>query len=341
VRRETVAGAGDRVRRFHDPVGRHAGFRSGELRRELRVLLFERVQERLEGLRPFRVHDAQRVLPVHPGLDERPVEEILVQQDAHDRQEERPLGSRIRRQPEVRLRRRVREPGIDGDQRRPLRLRVDDPLRVRIEVMARLQVRRQQQDGARVRVVRRRSVRAGPEEVSEPSRRRADVGVAVVAVDPPCLQDAVRVAVFARPADVVHQLVPPVLLDRLADPRADVVQRLVPRDARPSALAAFAGALQRIENAIGIVELVRGDDPFRAGAAAAPGMHRIAFDLADVQLLLVDVGEDAARGLAVEADRRNDPVVAALLPRPARGLVVGVVVPLGWIRMGAETGRHS
>ena len=111
------------------------------------------------------------------------------------------------------------------------------------------------------------------------------------------------------------------------------VERLVPRHPLPLALAALAVAPQRIEDPIRILELVRRDDALGAGAAAAARVQRIAFDLADGQLLLVDVGEDAAGRLAVEADARNDPVVPAVLLRPARRLEVDVVVPLGRVGM--------
>src|SRR5690606_1625719 len=73
-----------------------------------------------------------------------------------------------------------------------------------------------------------------------------------------------------------------------------------------------------------------------AGPSAAARMHRVAFDLPDVERLLVDVGEDAAGGLAVEADARDDPVAAAVLLRPARGLVIDVIVPLRRIGVRAE-----
>jgi hypothetical protein len=45
-------------------------------------------------------------------------------------------------------------------------------------------------------------------------------------------------------------------------------------------------------------------------------MHGVAFDLADVERLLVDIGEDAARRLAVEANRRDDPIAAPILLGP-------------------------
>src|SRR5258708_2593848 len=113
--------------------------------------------------------------------------------------------------------------------------------------------------------------------------RRADVRVAVVAVDAPGLQHPVRVAVLARTADVVHQFVPAAFLDRGANAAADVAERLVPRDARPLACAALARAAQGIQDAVGILELVRRDDALGARAAAAARVHRVAFDLADLQ----------------------------------------------------------
>src|SRR6185312_1477992 len=147
--------------------------------------------------------------------------------------------------------------------------------------------------------------------------------------DAPRLQHAIGVAVLAGAADVVHQLVTPPFLDRRADASADVVQGVFPA-------AALAAPLQRIEDAIGVFELIRGDDPLGAGAAAAARVHRVAFHLADVELFLVHVGEEAARRLAVEADRRDDPVVPPLLLGPGRRLVVGEVVPLGGVGMRSE-----
>src|SRR5262249_5081738 len=158
------------------------------------------------------------------------------------------------------------------------------------------------------RVVGRRPIVAAPEKVAQARGRGTDVRVAVVAVDPPRLQDAVRVAVFAGTADVIHDFVAPVLDDRLSDPAADVVERFVPRHAPPGARSLRAVALERIEDAIRIFELVRRHDALRAGASAAARVDRIPLDLSDGQPLLVDVRENAARRLAVEADARNDPV---------------------------------
>src|SRR5262245_57058289 len=109
--------------------------------------------------------------------------------------------------------------------------------------------------------------------MAEARRRGTHVRVAVVAVHAPRLQHAVRIAVLAGTADVIHQLVAASLDDRPADSSADVGERVLPRHALPRAAAARARALQRIEDAVRILELVRGDDPLGARAAAAARME--------------------------------------------------------------------
>ena len=158
--------------------------------------------------------------------------------------------------------------------------------------------------------------------------------MAVVSIHAPRLQDAVRVAVLAGTADVVHDFVPPVLDDRLPYASRDVVQRLVPRHLAPLSRSPLAAAFERVEDPVGILELVGRDDALRARTAAAARVQRIALDLADLQLLLVHVGEDAARRLAVEAGTRDDPVVLPIFLRPARGLEIHVVIPgrRVWVR---------
>jgi hypothetical protein len=151
--------------------------------------------------------------------------------------------------------------------------------------------------------------------------------VAVVAVEAPGLQHAVGVAVFARPADVIHDFVPPVFDNRPADALADIGERFVPRHLPPLAGSALAVAAERVEDSIGIFELVGCDDAFRARAPATARMERVALDLADGELFLVDIGQDPARRFAVEADARDNPVVPPILLRPARRLEVDEVVP--------------
>src|SRR6187402_953453 len=65
-------------------------------------------------------------------------------------------------------------------------------------------------------------------------------------------------------------------------------------------------------------------------------MLRVAFELADLAGLAIDVGEETARRLAVEAGRRHQ-LVALLDPlRPRLRIELGPVVPAFVRRIGAE-----
>src|SRR5262249_42041655 len=92
---------------------------------------------------------------------------------------------------------------------------------------------------------------------------------------------------------------------------------------------------------IRILELIRRDDTLRARSAAAAWVERVPFNLANGQLFFVDVRQNAAGCLAVEADAWNNPVAAAVLSRPARRLVVDVVIPGRRIWMGREGHGHQ
>ena len=94
-----------------------------------------------------------------------------------------------------------------------------------------------------------------------------------------------------------------------------------------SPVPALAGAPQRVEDAIGVVELVDGRRALGAVAPAAARVHRVAFDLADRQVVLVDVGEEAAGRLAVEADGRDQHELALDLARVGLGVVRDEAVP--------------
>ena len=172
-----------------------------------------------------------------------------------------------------------------------------------------------------------RAVHAHPEGVSRPCRRRTDVGVRVVSVHAPRRDDPLGVPVLAGTPHVVDDLIAPVLLDGGADAAGDVVESLVPRHLFPLALATLSNALERLQDAVGVVHLVEGGWPLRAVPPAAAGMQRVPFDLVDVMALFVDVGKQSARGLAVEAHSWHEGVVALLAVRQVVGAVVHPVVP--------------
>ena len=183
------------------------------------------------------------------------------------------------------------------------------------------------------------SARAGrtrPQDVAEPGRSRADVGMGVVPVDPPALEHAFHVAVVAGPPDVIHHLLAASLDDRLPDPFAEGLQHLVPADPLPFALSALANAFERIEDPVGIVDLIDHGRPLGTQPASASGMGGIALELLDPAGFLVDVGQQPAGRLAVEADGGDQLVMPQLMPRPGLGVVFRTVIPLVDRRIGGQ-----
>ena len=78
----------------------------------------------------------------------------------------------------------------------------------------------------------------------------------VVAIDTPGGQDALGVPILTRPANVVHDFVVTVFLERSSQTAGNIMQGFVPGDLLPLALAAFARPFQGLEDAIRIVDLV-------------------------------------------------------------------------------------
>ena len=218
----------------------------GELGREI-------LKRRLD----IRMLGAQILEPVPPAPHELAVVETVADQVAGDRQQDRRLGPRNRRDPVVRVGRRVGQANVEDDDFCTPCLGVDDALRMGVEVVTRFEVGADQQDDVRIGVVGARAVDAHPVVVARAAARRADVGVRVVGVQTPGGEHALGVAVLARPTDVVHDLVSPVFLDRASNPRGDIVERFVPRDAQPLPFAARSRALQRVEDAMRVLELVQ------------------------------------------------------------------------------------
>ncbi|MEJ7722313.1 MAG: hypothetical protein WKF58_18615 [Ilumatobacteraceae bacterium] len=312
---------------------------SGELRRVLGVVVEQRLSDLAELQRAIRVQLGEERLPVDPAAHELALPRVVLDEQASNCEQQHGLGTRPRRQPEVGLGARVGQPGIDADHRRAALLALDDPLRVRVEVVAGLEVRRDQEDHLGVGEVARRPVVTHPRLVADAGVGRADVGVAVVPVDAPRLEHAVGVTVLSGSTDVVHHLVVAILGDRRADAAADLVEGLVPRDALPPAAAALADALQRVQDPLGIVHLVEGRRALGAVAATAGGMLGVALDLGDLAALLIDVGDEPARRLAVEARRRHEAVRALLALRPRLGVELVPVVPL-LVRREVAKCRH-
>src|SRR5262245_294478 len=129
----------------------------------------------------------------------------------------------------------------------------------------------------------------------------------IVAVDAPGTQNPVDGTLGPRPADVIDNLILSTLLDRLADAPGDICDGFLPGHRGPLSIATLAGALHRSEDPVWILDLVQRCRTLRAVAAAASGMDRIAFELANLPGLFVDVCQQSACGLAVETSRRHKP----------------------------------
>ena len=310
VGRQPRAGGRDHL----GDLAQHRGVDAGLARREVeRVARPHRGELALEVLEA-RVRPAERgghvLLPVPPSPDELAVVAAGRDQVVRDREEDRRLAAGLRRDPVIGVGRGVGQPHVEHDEPGAALPRLDDALRVRVEVVATLEVRADQHDHVGVGVVRARPIEAHPVVVAGAAARRADVGVRVVAVDAPAGEHALGEAVLAGPADVVHDVVGPALDDRAPDPRRDVGQRVVPRHLDPAALAALAGALERRQDAIGVGHLVERRRPLGAVASARGGVLGVALELSDLERVAIDVREQAARRLAVEAGRRHQQVPA-------------------------------
>ena len=312
VRCEPGARIFDAVDDRDDPIDRHPALLCGPLECVGVVRLPQEIDERLET-QVARAEVLQRLLPAHPAPNEVAVDCVALEQLSRDGEEEAGFGARPRRQPDVRHRRGVGEARIDGRQLGPRLLAFDDPLRVRVEVVAGLEVAGQQQDEPCVGEVGRRAIVAHPHRIAGASAGGADVGVAVVTVDAPRAQRALHETVLARAADVVHDLVVPVLLNGGPHPERDVAERVFPGHLRPLATSAGAAALQRVEDPFGVIHLVERRRALRAVAASGTGVRRIALELAYLSRLLVDVCEQAAGRFAVETRRGNEAGIGARL----------------------------
>ncbi len=278
----------------------------------------------------------QVLLPVPPAAHELAVVALLLDDEVGDREMHRRLGARLRRQPVIGVRGAVRQAGVDDDQLGAVLLALEDALGVGVEVVPGLEMRGDEVDHLGARVVGARAVDAAPELVAGARRRRADVGMRVVAVDPPGGEHPLGEAVLARAADVVHDLVLAPVADRLRDPPGDVVERLVPGDRfhlpLPRSPSRFRG--KRMRSGSWIWLSVAG--PLAQFRPREPGCSGLPSNLRISPRLAIDVGEETAGRLAVEAGRRHQPVALLDPLRPRLRVELDPVVPALLRRIGAE-----
>src|SRR5260370_17618704 len=95
-----------------------------------------------------------------------------------------------------------------------------------------------------------------PEGVAGSRSCRADIGVAIVPVDPPRMEDALVVnQLVAGPAHVVHDFVLASFLQRFPNSPTQIVQYLVPRHSLPFALTPLSCPTQWIQNPLRSIDL--------------------------------------------------------------------------------------
>src|ERR1044071_9635967 len=98
-------------------------------------------------------------------------------------------------------------------------------------------------------------------------------------VNSPRCENTLRKAIFAWPANVIHDLVPPVFHDSVANTRSDRIEHFIPRSAFPFPLATSSSAFEWEENPIGIGYLIECRRTFGAIAPTRSGMLRIPLKL--------------------------------------------------------------
>ena len=135
-----------------------------------------------------------------------------------------------------------------------------------------------EQNDAGVAVVWAGTVECAPQIVTGPRASGADIGMAVVAIDSPCLNGSVGVAIFTGAANMVHDAVFP-LLPTFAHFAGDFAQCIFPADAFPFAFAPFADPFERVKDAFGVVDLIVGGGSFGTVATATARVNGIAFKL--------------------------------------------------------------
>ena len=261
------AGSRDHFRHGAQLIRVEARFARGVLEGVLGVHVAQQLLEALERRAVFGA-GRQEVRPVPPPAHEVAIVPALPDHPVGDRQEDGGFGAGVRGQPVVGVGRGVRQARVQHDQLGAVLLALHDALRVRVEVVPGFEVAADQDDDAGVGVVRARPVHSHPPVEASSGAARTDVRVRVVSVDAPGREHALGESVLTRAADVVHDLVVPVFLQRLADAGGNVVERLVPRHPLPLPFSTAAGALERMENPVGIRDLVERGRALGAVAAA-------------------------------------------------------------------------
>src|SRR5215469_8945632 len=111
-------------------------------------------------------------------------------------------------------------------------------------------------------MIGRWTIRMMPEQITKARRRGTHIRMRVMSVNAPSLQRPLHDEVMPRTSDVIHDFFAAAFLNRFADAGSERLQNFVPRGSSPLPCTSFSDALHRIQNAIGIVNLIDRGGPF-------------------------------------------------------------------------------
>src|SRR5579875_528285 len=148
-----------------------------------------------------------------------------------------------------------------------------------------------EQDELGMGMVWARSIIRLPNGVAETRSRGADIRMAIVAINTPCLENALDIAFVTWSTNVVDDFIMSAFLQRPANAVGDQHEHFRPGDRLPFPAAAWADTPQRLENAVGIVDLVDSRWTFSAEPASAGWMKGIALELTNFIRIFIYIGE--------------------------------------------------
>ena len=131
-----------------------------------------------------------------------------------------------------------------------------------------------------------------------------------------------------RAPNVISNFVVSLFLDRFANPGRDIIEDFVPSNTLPFSFTTFSRTLQRVENTIRVVDLVDRRWTLRTISTTASGVIGIAFKLADLIRIFVDVCRQSARAFTIETCRWNNRIVPFHTFGMLGRLVLRPVIPL-------------
>ena len=114
--------------------------------------------------------------------------------------------------------------------------------------------------------------------------------MAVVPINPPCLQDPVGVSLVTRAPNVVDHPVLGPGLEGIPNLGRDLIQGLVPGNPLPTALPSGTDPLHRVEDPLRVVDLVDGCRALGAVPAPATRVMGVPLEFCDLPGFLVHVG---------------------------------------------------